>query len=338
MASPSDGSAVSHGFTEEEIDQIQPDIPESELRARGPFYDIECTDGSKVRVKLLAIRRYFISLKDKKRKFRSAPEFDESFLRYIVREMKYRRRKGFDNVVIISGDERSGKSNLAKKLALALDKDFDYSHICFTSEELDKAMRNGKDGDTFISDESGVDYLNTEWWTDEQVMLKKKMMVVGMMHYTFIFVLPHKDDLTSSISDRRAEWWIEVFTDDKLKRGYAALRRAVRSPWHRGIFWKTEAYFRFKKLKRSPKEEEYDRRKKMFVDLLNSGLYGTRKSRARQTLDKAIALLYGSINPKTSKRWTQKDIGDKLDLSQSVVSEAIKAGRTASPDGDAPAE
>lgn len=243
-------------------------------------------------------------------------EYGPEFIGFLACELRYRQSKGFDNIVMVTGPERSGKSTFAQHLAMALDVDFPMENVTFKIRDFNEAIAKAPEGSTIIMDEAGIDMYSQEWWDEFQVELVKKLFVIGVKHLTLILVIPHRLDLNKKIRDRRVHYWVNVaHTLDSLERGYAFVRKAVVSEWVQDIFWDVAAACRFGPLS-GPEWDEYEKKKLAFVNEINNGEYGKRSSRDNPVRDKAIYAL-------RKAGLSQSEIARQVGLHQTTVGDIL---------------
>jgi len=126
-----------------------------------------------------------------------------------------------DFVIVIDGEEGSGKSVLAQQLASVLDPNFNIDKICFNAEEFMKAIRdkNRIAGDCIVLDEA-FSGLNSR-----QSLSKINRAVVGLatemrqLNLFVIIVLPSFFDLDRYFALWRCRALFHVYLNKKGNRG-----------------------------------------------------------------------------------------------------------------------
>ena len=244
-------------------------------------------------------------------------EYGSEFIDYMASEMRYRRSQGFDNVCMVTGDERSGKSTFAQVLAnRILGHDIELEKICFKLSDFNRAISEAPDEDVIIMDEAGVDLYSAEWWDEFQTLLVKKLFVIGCKHLTLLLVLPHQMDLNRKIRSRRVKYWFNVNARrGSLERGFCTVRESQTNEWVQEVFWETLGCCRFSQLK-GERWNAYEEKKMRFVDEMNNEDYGSRSSKKT---DRALMMYLLS----TKGKMTQEQIAKDLNISQPVVSRMI---------------
>jgi len=204
------------------------------------------------------------------------PVFDERAIDYLVQYIKQvRQEKGKDCMMLTSGAERSGKSTLAQKVgrkyAESRGRKFTLDSICFTKEEIRKAMAIGKIRDHFIFDEAGFSIYYLDWYDELNKELKKLLQIVGKKLLFFNMLAPHKDYVDSSIQLTRMHLWAYVFEDHEMGR-CCEVRVGHPDRWKRYTWWTPLISFQFGKL-----DDDiwlgYEKRKDEFIESVQSGEY-----------------------------------------------------------------
>jgi hypothetical protein len=283
---------------------------------------LKAMDGTTVETYVHGLRQVRTLRSDNKVMVQRCAEYGAEFIEWLAGELRYRRSKGFDNIVMVTGPERSGKSTFTQRLARTLDPNISLDHITFKIRDFNHAIEIAPEGAIVIMDEAGIDMYSQEWWDEFQIQLVKKLFVIGVKHLTLILVIPHRLDLNKKIRDRRVQYWVNVSHMKRtLERGYATIREACTSEWTQDIYWDTLGMCRFGPLS-GPEWDEYEKKKLAFVDEINSGEYGTRESKSvnKQRDD---AILYCS-----ELGASQTKIGERLGLAQSTINKIIKNAKT----------
>lgn len=247
--------------------------------------------------------------------FQKCGDYDEKYVEFLAGELRYRRNCGFDNIIMVTGEERSGKSTVALKMALAMDPSLSIDKITFKLDDFNKAIASAKDGDIILMDEAGVDLYSKEWWDEFQIQLVKKLFIIGMMHLTLIIVLPHRLDLNKDIRDRRVKYWINVAAErHTLKRGFAVVRECVANEWYKDPFWDTLATFHFTSMDVHPFTPGYLKKKAEFVWEMNNTEYMVRGNKKTLEQIMEIAFRYRKLGH------TQKECADLVGVDQATFS------------------
>jgi len=173
----------------------------------------------------------------------------------------YRSRK-FDRVIMITGDERSGKSTLAFHLAKKLG--FNFANLAFTTEQLLERMSTAPDGSVVWLDEAGYALYSDEWMGKWQRDIAKAFQIIGMKRYCFILCLPNRYFLIKKIRDHRVHYWLHCYTMG-VHRGYARLRVAKKTEWSKEPFWDPVFTIRFPRAE-GPEWEAYEKIKRENLD------------------------------------------------------------------------
>jgi hypothetical protein len=242
------------------------------------------------------------------------PDYSEGYVDYIAGELRYRRSKGYDTVMLITGEVRTGKSTLAQKLALKLKPDLGIEQTVFKIEDLDNAIKNSHDGDVIVLDEC-IDLHSKEWWDSFQIKLIKKLEIMGILHLTLILVLPHRLTLNKDLRDERVKYWIDVKSErGSLRRGFATVRECVPNEWYKDPFWDTLATFHFTELN-GEYWDVYSKKKLAFVREMNDSDYLT-KGKKNDSRNRVWKKLHAEGK-------THQEIADLFDVGRSTVTEGL---------------
>jgi len=105
---------------------------------------------------------------------------------------------------VIVGEEGSGKSHTALRIAEMIDPDFDISQIIFDPASLLQRLRNDKysAGDVFVIDEAGVSMGKRTWHDSGQVKLNQALQLIRNHNVGCIFTLPRLGELDSQTQGR----------------------------------------------------------------------------------------------------------------------------------------
>lgn len=247
------------------------------------------------------------------------PIYSFAALDWLADEIVDAVRHEWDRVIMITGDERIGKTTLGLQLALKLAKrlgrNFNAANICFTGEQLLEAMGRAEDGDIILLDEAGAAMLAIEHWQDVQRQLVKCFQVIGKKHLIFILALPHRMLLNKQIRERRVHYWFHCVTWGK-RRGYARLREARTTEWKVAAWWDGLFTILFPKF-RGDLWEAYEQKKD---DELQKLL------RVRGSLERKYKLhAYRAVQQLSlDDRFTQDNVGEILGWSRGHVRNILR--------------
>lgn len=149
-------------------------------------------------------------------------------LEEFVNWLDWRRRNDYDNVIVITGEEGYGKSNLALAIAVALDgDDFDPSRVIFNTEEWHQGLTANlhRRGLTWMLDEGGNLGLSWEWSSGEGRALVKILQQARILNSTMLWAIPNFRWLNVYMRDHRV-----IARLTMLKRGVARISYRERSP------------------------------------------------------------------------------------------------------------
>ncbi len=184
-------------------------------------------------------------------------------------------KKNWDAVILIDGQERSGKSTLGMTIGCYFDPNFNTSNMAAGMEDAARMIRDCKEGAVIMVDEGSLVFNSKDAMRKENKNLMKILDVVGQKRITFIVILPSFFDLNKQIAVRRSRFLLHVYTDKKMNRGrfmyfsnnkkpklyfngkknFGSYRKPRSS--FRGVFtdYKPEWYDEYLKIKRKSLEE-----------------------------------------------------------------------------------
>ena len=112
-------------------------------------------------------------------------------------------KRNDDHVLLVAGDEGTGKSTLAQLLNLTVNPGFNLDYF---------------PGDAIQIDEGERLLLNTDHMTDEQKVVVKTFMQMRHLNVLTTICIPNYWKLTSDIRDRRIDGLIWIWHKDEQKR------------------------------------------------------------------------------------------------------------------------
>lgn len=184
-----------------------------------------------------------------------------------------RQSKKWDNVIIIDGDERVGKSTfswaIAYYLAFKTGKKFTHENIFFALKDMLNFARSTRE-QVIVWDEAALGALSSDWQNRSQKALIKMLMTCGKYNHTWIFILPSFFELKKYIPVRRSICLIHCYSPDNIQRGYFTLynKKKMKNLYLNEALRKFENYGkdynfhgRYTKYAGIINEEEYDKKK-----------------------------------------------------------------------------
>lgn len=131
-------------------------------------------------------------------------------------------------VIFIDGEQRSGKSNLAKamagRLAYHTNATFNVNNVFFDVNNVIKYLSDNK-GEIVILDEAAFDLMSTDWQKKDQQLFLKMLYTAAKNHHTLFILIPELSALSSKI----------VANGHALFRTY--MRRTRTGFYQRGFFF-----------------------------------------------------------------------------------------------------
>lgn len=129
------------------------------------------------------------------------------------------RKKDADFVIVVEGEERSGKSVLAQQLAKILDPDFSLNNVCFTADEFINAVTKAKKYQCIVFDEAFTGLSSRTSLSEVNHLLVSLMMEMGQKNLFIIIVMPSLFLLDRYVVLHRAKGTFHVYMK-KGRRGY----------------------------------------------------------------------------------------------------------------------
>lgn len=134
-----------------------------------------------------------------------------------------RHNKKWDNLLIIDGMERSGKSTLARQigyyLAYKRGVPFSEKNIFFDADSMMKfAEENRKQ--VIIWDEGAFEGMAQDWQNKQQQKLVKFLMTAAKYYHDYIFIIQKISKYNSYIAESRSLALIRVYAKDMIDKGY----------------------------------------------------------------------------------------------------------------------
>jgi hypothetical protein len=133
---------------------------------------------------------------------------------YWVRYVKYRVEHGWDAVIVITGEEGSGKSTLGLRFAFALDKRWDPHNLCYDGwdvlEAYERIQAGGVRGVPILYDEGVRGIMAGETMDKEQRRVVQALMLVREIGAVLIICAPDIWRVANAVRGRRAALWIHI--------------------------------------------------------------------------------------------------------------------------------
>lgn len=193
----------------------------------------------------------------------------DGYLQKKLENIKKIIEKNWDCVILIDGEERSGKSTLGKTIACYLNPDFSVNNISNSVEETKKKIAELPDKKVLLIDEGSLVFSSKDAMLKAQKELLKILDVVGQKNMTLIIILPSVFDLIKQIAIRRSRFLLHVYTDRDMNRGrflYFGKRKKAKlyelGKKNFGSYKKPRADFRGRFTMFNPFGKEYDSLKK----------------------------------------------------------------------------
>lgn len=124
-------------------------------------------------------------------------------------------------MLCLVGEEGSGKSYTAIRIAQELDADFAADRVIFDVQELLRRLRDGEyeEGQAFVLDEAGVTLGRRTWQDRAQVLANQALQLIRSHNLALIFTLPALGELDSQAVSRLQAYFeiVEKVPDEYVK-------------------------------------------------------------------------------------------------------------------------
>lgn len=159
----------------------------------------------------------------------------------------HRKKKKWDNVLIIDGKERSGKSTLAKTIAYyygeQIGQKFSLKNTFFDIQEMMEFARN-EYGKLIVWDEAALGGLAIDWRNKIQQDLSVMLMTTGDHNHFYIMIVPNFFRLKDYLAIDRSIGLLHVYSPDMITRGYFQCLNESQKVWAYNNFKKSQTYGR----------------------------------------------------------------------------------------------
>lgn len=143
--------------------------------------------------------------------------------------MEERIETNWDNLVVITGKRRAGKSTLGCQLALELTGEIDLSHVAYCADDVLRLLGTLQPHDVLLYDEAVLGLLSHGGARDaELTSLIQAFVMSGEKGINCLCCIPDIGLLDSFMKFGGAEYWLHVY-----ERGRAKVFRAWRGERHR---------------------------------------------------------------------------------------------------------
>lgn len=257
-------------------------------------------------------------------------------LRDLVELCIRRKEKKWDNLLIIDGKERSGKSTLAKAIcyyyAYQTGKTFSVENVFFQPENLEKFARTHRES-IILWDESALGGLSSMWWTRIQQKITLLLMMAGKYGHFYVFVIPSFFRLNKYLAIDRSLGLLHVYSEDLISRGAFACYNEKQKTWIYNSYKKSEMYgkhnsFIGRFVRKNVEgciidEEAYEKKKDMAIESIKMYFDRRETSRVQGIKEKLHRLQYriatelptkeamhvGEVSEKTISIWKKHEKG-----------------------------
>jgi len=246
----------------------------------------------------------------------SVPLLGYSGVKVLAEYIRERIDARFDCFILVTGDRGAGKSTLILETSLELNQKLSVDKIAFRAEEFAEIFKTNKPGKVkrysqVIMDEAGHTCHAQDWMKRVQRTITKHMIVSRIKRQVVWMAVPKRSQLNNQLRDM-PYIWVHVSEPREFIQGYAQVLTApgpVQSMWHSERYWLHQFCFIFPELT-GPLWEEYEERKKAFVDEVTEDLAAGRGGALSESFDAALSYLH--TTDKLSFRQIEKIQGMKM--------------------------
>lgn len=141
----------------------------------------------------------------------------DGYLQQNLDHIRERVHKDWDCVGLITGEEGSGKTEVACEVAFYLDNSFNLNKIVFNAEQFEEVVDKAEPYTAIVWDEA--DDLGGHWANQMLMAIKKKFMRIRSKNLYIFLVTPSLFHLSIYFVMHRPLFLMDVYSD-KLERGY----------------------------------------------------------------------------------------------------------------------
>lgn len=156
-----------------------------------------------------------------------------------------RHEKKWDNLLIIDGMERAGKTTLGKTIghyvSNSIKVPFSLNNAFFDVDALIEYARTNRNK-VIIWDEAALGGMGKQWQSKVQQKLVQMLMTCGKYGHFYIFIIPSFFELTWYLAVHRSIALINVYSEDLLTRGNFCLFNINQKKWIYNNNKKSETY------------------------------------------------------------------------------------------------
>lgn len=194
----------------------------------------------------------------------TADDYGFNSINWIIDEIKKARNNGEDRVILLAGEVRSGKSDLAAHIATRLGLT-DTEQIRYEPDKYLKTLHELEEGGVAWLDEGGRGMYYKNAMTKENKLINQTFQQIGAKNLVSIICLPHREILDKELRKLRIHYWGQVKFSG-YNRGFVKWRIAGKkhrkikerkiprheNEWRLSVYW--EPLFRM----RYPKFREHN--------------------------------------------------------------------------------
>lgn len=163
---------------------------------------------------------------EKQRQSRMDPDFQyhiDGYLKSNLDLIVKRTHNMWDNLIIVDGLERAGKTTLTitccAYLGVKLKREFSAKNIFFNIDELTEFAQSTRE-QIILWDEAVLGGMGQQWASSEQMKLKQLLVTCGKYKHIIFFIIPDFTILAKYFAVHRSVALIRIYSPDNISRGY----------------------------------------------------------------------------------------------------------------------
>jgi hypothetical protein len=176
--------------------------------------------------------------------------------------LRKRIRQRWDNMVVVDGPSRVGKSSLGMQICeLVQGDDWPLANTAYSADDIFSMYSRLDPGDAILYDEAVLGLLTQGGGRDDELRrMVQALSIIGERRLTAVLCLPDIQQLDSFVKYGRAQFWIHVYTRGrgKIHRQWRGARYRTSRSFMPYDTWDDLNPIGFRKLDRRRKWKDYE--------------------------------------------------------------------------------